>query len=769
MLASDVSSSGDGKNVGLSNSPTQAIAQELGKKCIRIPMTSAIGFNGKITQGLILHPGQKHILYPLGCSVCVQEIGTKNVNFLAGHSNQVICVAVSKCGRYIASGQVNHMGFPAPTFIWDFATLKVHGSHPYHKVSVEDVAFSATGKYLASLGGQDDNSLVLYDVEARTVVCGLEASPRMPGVCTRLIGFNTTDNVFLSMGFGKVRLWEYNPERRTLSFRDCCSGKLKRYVTSIQGDSVDRNIFVSTKSGDIVHLVMTRQLVENPEHPEPIIVGHLDRKLTAAEKRRNVSPQFSGGINVLVIINDGEEMILGTGDGWIKHVKMVSVVRSYQNTAQERAFGNTRTAKLYQFKLEELRSVRVEGSVTSLQLSNCKKKLFVGTQECNLFKFEFADFHSGELMLTSHASGIRQVVFANNFSQVFATAGKEFVRLWGIADQREIMRIKVANMICNALEFTPNGKLMITAWSDCTIRAFTPETGKCIYQCENAHMKGVTAICISKDDKYLVTGGGDGVVRTWSMSVEYQRMLTSLSEHKGRVSSIQLNFNDTKCVTASEDGTCIIWSVDWQKGFKRYQIVFANTLFQCAKFHPSGAQIITAGTDRFVAYFEVYNGELLRQLEGSPIGPIRTLDMTQDGTYFVSGGDDHFMRVWDYMTGRVVGFGYAHTSTINSVTFTPNYENIVSVSEDGAIVIWNFAIFRTEYENRSSSNDQPISLKTNEQVEQMRQQSEQAAEERAPSLFKRDEKPVKVEAPYDWEDLEEKLRKEGYTQDVDQL
>ena len=166
------------------------ITEELGKKSLRIPMTSSIGLNGKIVDGMILHPGEKHVVFPLGCSVCIMEMETKTQSFLTGHSNQVICLTLSKDGKYIASGQVNHMGFPAATYIWDFEKREEYDHHSYHKVSVEDVAFSATGKYMASLGGQDDNSLVIYDMESRTVLCGLEAATRMPGVCTRLTGFS---------------------------------------------------------------------------------------------------------------------------------------------------------------------------------------------------------------------------------------------------------------------------------------------------------------------------------------------------------------------------------------------------------------------------------------------------------------------------------------------------------------------------------------------------------------------------------------------------
>lgn len=44
-----------------------------------------------------------------------------------------------------------------------------------HVGKVQDVSFSANSKILASLGGQDDNALVLWDVASGEAICGSPA------------------------------------------------------------------------------------------------------------------------------------------------------------------------------------------------------------------------------------------------------------------------------------------------------------------------------------------------------------------------------------------------------------------------------------------------------------------------------------------------------------------------------------------------------------------------------------------------------------------
>lgn len=41
-----------------------------------------------------------------------------------------------------------------------------------------------------------------------------------------------------------------------------------------------------------------------------------------------------------------------------------------------------------------------------------------------------------------------------------------------------------------------------------------------------------------------------------------QTLLAVLKEHKGPVSSIDISHTDKEAVTASTDGTCIIWDIE---------------------------------------------------------------------------------------------------------------------------------------------------------------------------------------------------------------
>ena len=163
-----------------------------------LPLESVVGFAGKVGGGLVLHPNGKTMAYPLGATIVVKELGdTAFVLFLQGHNDEVSCLAISRDGAFLASGQITNMGFSADIIVWDLHTRTIVHRMSLHKVKVAELSFSHDGRYLASLGGQDDNSLVIWDVETGNAICGTPTPGR-----TRCVRFLNTSSKQLVTGAG---------------------------------------------------------------------------------------------------------------------------------------------------------------------------------------------------------------------------------------------------------------------------------------------------------------------------------------------------------------------------------------------------------------------------------------------------------------------------------------------------------------------------------------------------------------------------------------
>lgn len=81
----------------------------------------------------------------------------------------------------------------------------------------------------------------------------------------------------------------------------------------------------------------------------------------------------------------------------------------------------------------------------------------------------------------------------------------------------------------------------------------------------------------------IISGGSEGEVRVWVIGKQTQTMKASMKEHRGRVWSIQVKKNNDQAVSASSDGSCIIWDL---KTFTRVICLFESTLFKQVLYHP---------------------------------------------------------------------------------------------------------------------------------------------------------------------------------------
>jgi WD40 repeat protein len=87
-----------------------------------LTLETVIGFAGQAEGGLLLLPDGQTTVSALGSAVVLRDTTATNKRrqaFLAGHTDRVTCLALSPCGRLLASGQAAPMGFAADVIIWD--------------------------------------------------------------------------------------------------------------------------------------------------------------------------------------------------------------------------------------------------------------------------------------------------------------------------------------------------------------------------------------------------------------------------------------------------------------------------------------------------------------------------------------------------------------------------------------------------------------------------------------------------------------------------
>jgi len=597
-----------------------------------LELQAVIGFKGTVVQGLILHPDNEHLIFPLGCTVVVRNLLQRTQTFLQGHDNQVNCITVSASGDLLASGQKTFMGFPADVIIWDFHGRKELHRLSLHKVAVASLSFSFDEIYLASLGGQDDNSLVIWDVATGTPICG---TPAATDTAATVKFFNTSNTHLITGGNYHVRVWQFDLPNKKIRPTNVNVGKMKRVTTNVLMDRDDKFAYCGTSTGDILEISLDSALF----------------------KRTVPKDCFAMGVTCSAMLPNGD-VLVGTGNGTI--AKLTAGTMRIKNQCQ------------------------VLGSVTSIALTTDGSHFFCGTTQSNIYWVD-TDSLTAELRNTCHYERINSVAFPLGYSEVFATCSCADIRVWNAKTRQELLRIQVPNMECYCIAFMRDGRSILSGWSDGKIRAFLPQSGRLMYVINDGHQNGVTAMATTSDCSRIISGGMEGEVRVWKIGRQTQTMEASMKEHRGRVWCIELRHDDSQAVSASSDGSCIIWDLQTKT---RSLCLFESTMFKNIVYHPDESQLLTTGSDRKITYWDTFDGQAIRVLEGSNEGELTTLSISKSGSNFVSGGQDRLLKLWDYDEGVCKYIGIGHSGSINSVAISPDQRSIVSVGSEGAIFIW---------------------------------------------------------------------------------
>ncbi|PWV12117.1 hypothetical protein C3747_54g123 [Trypanosoma cruzi] len=615
------------------------------EKTARLALESVIGFGGRIPNSIIAHPDGENLVYGLGACIVIQKINDRSASsFLYGHNDKISCITVSSSGRFVASGQVTHAGFQADVCIFDYDERRMVHRMLLHKVKVQALAFSKDERYLVSIGGVDDKAVVVWDVSTGRPLCG---APAHHTESKAVAFFNSNCEKLITAGVGSLRVWTIDPDDRKMSPSDVNMGTVRRCITTIVVEETDRYAYCGTTSGDVLCVLLERD--------------------ANAFKMSGPQNKLPGGINSMILTRSGD-VLVGSGSG---EVTLLSKIN-----------------------LTVFKSVTVQGAVSGIAV--VQQGFIVGTEESNVYLVESGNFNA-ELRLTCHSDTVNDVIFPEGFSALFATCCGPDIRVWNASNSNELLRIQISGFLCNCIQFTKDGSLIVSGWDDGKLRAFGPQSGKLVFAVNDAHKRegiknmggsssGVTAVCVDSTSEHIISGGADGLVRFWEVRGATCELVASMKEHKATVNAICISKNNLECVSASDDGSCIVW--DLVRHVRR-DVIYSQTRFRAVEYFVDESQLLTTGTNKTITWWDTVDCGAIREIPGSKTGEVNSLSISTDGRFFVTGGNDRIVKVWGYDEGVCVAVGLAHSCNIQKVRVSPDNKKIVSVGDEGAIMIWS--------------------------------------------------------------------------------
>ena len=245
----------------------------------------------------------------------------------------------------------------------------------------------------------------------------------------------------------------------------------------------------------------------------------------------------------------------------------------------------------------------------------------------------------------------------------------------------------------------PRAYLAATASGDFSAKVWDAITGKELMAFPHKHI--VKCVDFAPDSRRLATGGHEGMLRIYDLANPQAQpvMVAQSSEKKVTITKLCW-LDDTTVLAAGADGLIRFWDVPSGGNGAATQPSLTQTLTVDAEVRdmeltrPSNGQTtLTVAHGTTVSFFDLTDGSGKAKLLHAHKMPIHFRDeggasLHPDGTKFVAGGSDLWVRVFDVATGEELECHKGHHGPIRCVRYAPDGKTYATGSEEGTIRIW---------------------------------------------------------------------------------
>lgn len=161
----------------------------------------AYGYRGHDAKKNGMYNKEGRIVYTTAACGVVYDGDEHTQEFFTFHGDDILCLAVHPDLEIVATGQA---GRDPVVCVWNTKTRAVLAElRGFHQRAVTCLSFDATGKFLATVGLDDEHSVAIYDWENKKVLANSKGDTRRIFDCA----YNPHDGRIVTVGERHIKFW----------------------------------------------------------------------------------------------------------------------------------------------------------------------------------------------------------------------------------------------------------------------------------------------------------------------------------------------------------------------------------------------------------------------------------------------------------------------------------------------------------------------------------------------------------------------------------
>lgn len=279
-------------------------------------------------------------------------------------------------------------------------------------------------------------------------------------------------------------------------------------------------------------------------------------------------------------------------------------------------------------------------------LSPNRKLLAVGYSLNNFAYLYNVESGRSVMKLRGNTPNVTTAIFSPDRKTIVTAGENDFVRIWDAASGTLLKKLNYPIKGRVSISYSADGRaLLVTSEQDEVGRLFGTTGFEMIHELKG-HMAGIASAAISPDGKMIVTAGRDKTVRVWN--TETGDMIRSIGNTSaGMVNYVSFGPGLEMITTGSYEGMLKIWNM--HTGAFVREIPYNMGGVEYISFSPDNTMCAIVTTGGFCNVLNLQTGQRLYYLDGM----IHTVSFSSDGKKILTGDNNSVIKLCDAFTGKV--------------------------------------------------------------------------------------------------------------------